>query len=160
MLCVVVSVPPRKTRFPMDWRLLAKKHIANISIPLDNFFFMFDDFCVLNFHFVFANKPFVHNRGVISGTVCDLWLLALVTNDRWQVRCYMLHLTFDTWQMTHDTYSFYWICPLSQFSLSVATSVFCLFVCVPVCVCHQMQFSLFSVFFCWPVSLEKVAFLS
>ena len=43
-----VCVPSRKTRFPVDWRLLVKYCIANIGIPLDIYFFS-DFFYVCNF---------------------------------------------------------------------------------------------------------------
>ena len=33
-----------------------------------------------------------------------LWLLALVTNDRWQVRRNTWHVTYDTWHVTYDMY--------------------------------------------------------
>ena len=33
--CVCVSVPLRKPRFPVDWRLWIKEGIANNGIPLD-----------------------------------------------------------------------------------------------------------------------------
>ena len=35
-----LCVPLRKTRFPVDWRLLAKDIIANIGVPLDVFVFL------------------------------------------------------------------------------------------------------------------------
>ena len=34
-----VSVPLRKTRFPVDWRILVEERVANIGIPLDLFFY-------------------------------------------------------------------------------------------------------------------------
>ena len=70
-----VCEPSRKTRFPLDWRLLVKEHITNIGIPLDIFCCCcnFDNFYCLTkisgFE-VFANQPTVHNGGVSSGRVC------------------------------------------------------------------------------------------
>ena len=48
-LCVCLCVPSRKTRFPVDWRLLDKDHIANIDMSLTQFW---------GFG-VFANQPTV-----------------------------------------------------------------------------------------------------
>ena len=49
-----LSVTSRKTRFPVDWRLLFEERIANIGIPLDvfGFFCRFDDFCAYKFVWV------------------------------------------------------------------------------------------------------------
>ena len=48
-MCVSVclSVPLRKPRFPVDWRLLVKESIANICIPLEIFGFLQFDFCLV-----------------------------------------------------------------------------------------------------------------
>ena len=45
-----LSVPLRKTRFPVDWRLLFEGRFANIGIPLNIVgFLLFGCFCVWNF---------------------------------------------------------------------------------------------------------------
>ena len=65
-----VSVPSRKTRFRLDWRLLVKESIPYIGIPLDlkkknnNKLLRFDFF--LDF-WVCANQPTLHNGGVSRG---------------------------------------------------------------------------------------------
>ena len=47
--------------------------------------------------------------GELAGGSPWLWLLALVTSDRWQVTpdTWRLHLTPDTWNVTADTYFFF-----------------------------------------------------
>ena len=71
---VRLSVPSWKPRFSVDWRLLVKEHIANISIPLDVLFFaVLLIFCILKKKFffgVFANHSTVHSGGVSRGRVC------------------------------------------------------------------------------------------
>ena len=63
-----LSVNVWKPRLPVDWRLLVKKHITNMDIPLDILSFCcFNDFFYLKFFGgfeVFANQPTVHSGGV------------------------------------------------------------------------------------------------
>ena len=56
---VCLWVPSEKSSFPVDWRLLAKRLIANIDIFC--FFYCFNDFSGCR---VFANQPTVHTGGV------------------------------------------------------------------------------------------------
>ena len=51
-----LSVPSRKTCFPVNWRLLVKEYITNIGIPLDILSFCrFDDFWRLKLFLVFGS---------------------------------------------------------------------------------------------------------
>ena len=73
-LYVCLCVPLRKTRFPVDWRLLVKECIANISVPLNVFGFFAGLIIFLHFqyffgYFVFASHLTVH-KGVVSSGVC------------------------------------------------------------------------------------------
>ena len=44
----------------------------------------------------------------LAGGGSWLWLLALVTCDRWQVTCDMWHVTYDMWHLTSDPLFLYW----------------------------------------------------
>ena len=87
-----VRLSLHKSHFPVDWRLLVKERIANISITIEILdFCRFDDFSNLILFLgvgVFANQPTVHNGGV-SKESRWLWLLTLVTGG-------MQHVTPNT----------------------------------------------------------------
>ena len=90
------------------WRLLVKEHIANMCIPLDIFgilyFQRFLAFDIFSAFWLFVNQSYVHNLELSKGKGLWLWLLALVTSDRWQVTRNTSHITWDTWHLKHDTW--------------------------------------------------------
>ena len=44
------------------------------------------------------------NLSAVMSVFLWLWLLALVTGDRWQVRGDRWHMTCDLWHVTHETW--------------------------------------------------------
>ena len=101
-LSVCMCVPSQNTHFRVSRKLLVKGHIANIGPQSHHFCIV-----LLSVNFGFLNFPgfffqasllwtsLLWIMGELVGGLC-LWLLALVTYERWQV-------TGDRWQVTGDT---------------------------------------------------------
>ena len=97
---VCLCAPFRKTRF---WRwLLIEGCIANIGISTSRHYRVFVVSMIFRFciFFVFVGSLqsiLLCIMGELAGEGLRLWLLVLVTGDRW-------HMTRDTWPMTRDTW--------------------------------------------------------
>ena len=63
-----LCVPLKKTRFPVDWRLLVSERVANIGIPLD-IFHNCAMMMIFGFFF-FKDIATVHNGTISRGRVC------------------------------------------------------------------------------------------
>ena len=84
----------------VSWRLLVKGHITNIGLQSHTFKFLS---CVGLFLFYFCIlSQLLWIMEELAGEGLWLWLLALVTNGRWQVTWDIRHVTCDTENVRHD----------------------------------------------------------
>ena len=80
-VCVCLCVPSRKTRFPVDWRLLFEELITNICISLESFGFChFNDFWHLIFFRVLGSLR--TSLLCIIGELAGGGSVVIVTGDR------------------------------------------------------------------------------
>ena len=78
-----MCVPSRNARFPLNWKLLVKEHIANVCTPLDVLGFIGSKICcVWKFIWVFESlqTSLLCILGELAGE--GLWMMALVTGDK------------------------------------------------------------------------------